>query len=167
MAYIIRRHRRIFAWSTLVVMAASLLPPASFAESEKRLFVDLVNFEPSTLTLTINADILDPQGEPMPKIEEGDLEILANGQPLKIAKMEIDTADKAKEPIAICVLMNASASYQTQGGEAHSTYDHVQEGVGRLIKTMSDDDKIAVLRYREGAVHEVVYAWASNFNQAK
>lgn len=161
------RSRRLSAWLTLGTMLASLLAPATFAESEKRVLLDIVGYEPSTKILTINADILDPQGEPMPKVEQGDLEITLSGQPLKIESVEIETADKAGEPVAICILMNASASYQKQEGEEHSTYDQEKEGVGRLVKTLSGNDKIAVLRYREGAVHEVVYAWASNFNQAK
>ena len=161
------QRRRLAAWLTLGTVAVALLAPASFAESEKRVLLDIVGFEPSTRILTINADILDPQGEPMPKVESGDLEVLLSGQPLKIESVEIETADKAGEPVAICILMNASASYQVQEGEDHSTYDQEKEGVSRLVKTLSGNDKVAVLRYREGAVHEVVYAWASNFNQAK
>lgn len=159
--------RRLVASLSLVFLLTGTLVPSTFADAEKRVLVDVVGFEPSTMTLTINADILDTQGEPMPKVEAGDLEILLNGQAPKIADVQIETAEKAQEPVAVCILMNASSGYQQQSGEAHSTFDQEKEGASRLIKTLSGNDKIAVLRYREGQAHEVVYAWASNFNQAK
>jgi hypothetical protein len=159
--------RRIGAWLALAALVTSTLVPDALADAEKRVLVDIVGYEPTTQQLTINVDILDPDGEPMPKVEAGDLQVLLNGKAVTLSDVQIETADKANEPVAICVLMNASASYQQQAGEAHSTYDQEKEGVGRLIKTLSNNDKVAVLRYREGAVHEVVYSWASNTSQAK
>ncbi len=159
--------KRALSSLMLLVMLASLLAPSTFADAEKRVLIDIVGYEPSTKTLTINADILDTSGEPMPKVEPSDLEILLNGQVPEITDIQIETAEKAQEPVAVCILLNASSGYQQQAGEAHSTFDQEKEGASRLIKTLSGNDKVAVLRYREGQAHEVVYAWASNFNQAK
>lgn len=158
---------RFGAWLTLVVFATSMLAPATFAESEKRVLIDIVSFEPSTQIVTINVDILDPDGEPMKKVDPGDLEIIANGQKLTLTDVTIETADAAKEPVAVCILMNASNNYQLQAGEEYSVYQSEKEGAVRLVKMLSGNDKISVLQYHNSNASEPISTWSSNFSGAQ
>ncbi|MBM4342480.1 MAG: FHA domain-containing protein [Deltaproteobacteria bacterium] len=159
--------RRTFGGLTAIAMIGSLLAPSTFAQAEKRVLLDAVSFDTATSMLTINADILDADGEPMKKIEPGDLEILASGQKLNLVDVQIETADAAKEPVAICILLNASNNYQLQAGEEISVYSTEKEGAVRLIKMLSGNDKVAVLQYHNSNASEPISTWSSNFTSAQ
>lgn len=159
--------RGALAGTWLAALALVVLPSASIAENESRLFIDHVVFDAKDNTLTIHADVLDIKGMPLDNVQPEDLEFSANGVPLKVKTMEVQTSEKAQEPVAIVLLLNGSAAYQVQEGESNSTYQQAKEGAAQFIQHLSGNDKIAVLRYREGFPHEIVYAFASNFVQAK
>ena len=162
-----RTARRTLALLVTLLLVTSLTRQ-SWAES--RVVIDHVEFseEGGQQQLTIHADVLDNEGRPVEKLEAADVEVLASGAALEIADMEITTAEKAGEPIAVVILMNASNGYHIQGeAEQHSTFQQEKEGVSQFIQRLSGNDKIAVLLYREGVPHEVLYPMASDFKQAK
>lgn len=164
---LLRPHRKLAAWLALAALGSSLWAPAVLADAEKRVLIDMVTFEPSTMTLTINVDILDTNQEPMKKVDPGDLEIIASGQKLNVAETTVETAADAKEPIAVCILLNASNNYQLQAGEEHSVYQSEKQGAAELVKKLSGNDKIAVLQYHNSNASEVVSSWSSNFSGAQ
>ncbi len=144
--------------------------PGVRAFAEKRVVIEHVEYseEGDNKQLVIHADVLDIEGRPVEKLDEDDVEILASGAALEIQEIEITTAEKAGEPIAVVILMNASNGYHIQGeGEQHSTFQQEKEGVSQFIGRLSGNDKIAVVLYREGVPHEVIYPMASDFKQAK
>jgi hypothetical protein len=144
----------------------SLALPAYAAES--RVTIDRVEVEAKENYLRLHADVLDSKGAPVPSLTAGDLEILANGKPLKLSEVEIETAEQAQEPVAIVILLNASRGYQIQGaGEEHGTFQQAKEGAAQFIQRLKGNDMVAVVVYRESVPHEVVYSFASDFTQAK
>jgi len=159
--------RRAIALATVATWAAGLFAPATFAQAEKRVIIDAVSFEPSTQTLTINADILDATGEPVTKVEQGDLEFLLNGKPIQAAAVEIQTAKEAREPVAVAILVSSTRNYNAVNEKERSPFMYAKEGAIRFIQELSGNDKVAVFRYREGLVHDPIYPWNSNFTQAK
>ncbi|MSP91574.1 MAG: FHA domain-containing protein [Myxococcales bacterium] len=152
----------------LVALAAGLVPLQTTAENENRIFLEHVEYDAKEMLLTLHVDILDAKGSPEDGVTADAVELLASNQPLKIADLQIQSAEKAGEPIAVVVLMNASASYQMQGeSESISTYAAEKEGVANFIGHLSGNDKVAVIRYREDTAPEIIYPFASNFTQAK
>ena len=129
--------------------------------------IEHVSFDEETMELSIHADVVDTRGVPIEKLKEDALEFLASGEKLAYTDLQIETSQEAGEPIAVCILMNASNAYHVQGeGELHSTFDQEKQGVTEFIKRLKGNDKVSVLLYREQVTHEVVYNFASNFSQA-
>lgn len=163
--------RRHGSW--LAVLACCALVLAQFsalvahADNEKRVLIDSVQWDAGTQQLTFHIDVLDAKGQPEEALKVDDLEITASGKPLQVTAASLETSEKAQEPVAIVVLMNASRSYQLQAGEEVSTYKQERDGVAQFIQRLKGNDKIAVLQYREGVPHEIVYSLASGFAQAK
>jgi hypothetical protein len=152
----------------LLFLLMFLAPALSWAD--ERVVIEHISFDEKTMSLTIHADVLDGRGVPVDKLKEEALQILASGEPLKIAEngVDIEQSKDAGEPIAIVVLMNASAGYQMHGeGEVHSTYQQEKEGFSQFVGKMEGSDKVAIYQYRESVPFEQVYDFASNFKQAK
>ncbi len=155
-----RRLRALFP--ALLVL---LLPLTLFAE--QRIVIDHVEFDEKTKQLTLHADVLDVTYTPIEKLKDSQIEILANGAALDLKTVEIETAEAAKEPVAILVLMNASNSYRIQGeGETRSPFVIQKTGVKDFIKALRGNDKVAVVAYRQGSTLEQVYPFGSSFKQA-
>ncbi len=149
----------------LVVMLLLALP----AMASERVVIDHISFDEKTMELTLHADVLDARGVPVTKLKEKDIEILADGQAFDIVdgSMEIETAKEAGEPIAVLLLLNASASYFIQSEtEQHSTFQVQREGAISFIKQLGGADKVAVYAYREDMPFEQIYGFASGFKQA-
>ncbi|MEY3014777.1 MAG: hypothetical protein RIT45_3512 [Pseudomonadota bacterium] len=145
-----------------------VLSTAVTAFAEKRIVIEHVSYDDKTQELTLHADVLDTRGVPMDGVLPEDLEILASNVPLAVQSIELETSEKAGEPVAIVILMNGSSSYFIQNSdEVHSTFQQEKEGASQFIQRLGGNDKIAVLLYREGSPHEVVYSFASDFAQAK
>ncbi len=153
-----------------LVLLAVLLPIVALADNENRVLIDRVEFDSKEMTLTLHADILDVKGIPVENVQPQDIEILAGGKPLKIVdnSMSIVTAEKSQEPVAIVLLLNESRAYQVASeSEKHSTFDQEKEGAAQFIQRLSGNDMVAVLVYREGTPHEVLYSFAGDFKQAR
>lgn len=164
--------RRILATilaAAVTLLVAATLPCAAFAD--ERVVIEHVSFDEKTMELTLHADVLDSRGVPVDKLKDEALQILASGEPLDIDKdvgITLETSQEAGEPIAIVILMNASSSYHIHGeGEVHSTFQQEKEGFTQFVAKLAGSDKVAVVQYREGVPHEVVYAFASDFKQAR
>ncbi len=152
----------------VALLTAWVFLSPSLALAENRVFIEHVDFDEKTNTLTLHADILDERGVPMEGVKPEDLEILASGAKLDTLEITMETSEKAQEPIAVVVLMSGANAYHVQNSdEAHSTFQQEKEGAAQFIQKLSGNDKIAVLMYREGSPHEVIYAFASDFKQAK
>ncbi|MCO4760800.1 MAG: FHA domain-containing protein [Myxococcales bacterium] len=155
------RHLR----ALLVLFLVLLMPLTGFAE--QRVIVDHVEFDEKSMLLTVHADVLDVTFTPIEKLKEKQLEILASGKPLKIKSMEIETAEEAKEPVAVLILMNASNSYRPTGeGEVVSPLEVEKNGVKDFIKSLRGTDKVAVLAYRQDSTQDQIYPFGSSFTQA-
>ncbi len=153
---------RMVAACALLVLVA----PAFAAES--RVTLDRVEVEAKENFLRLHVDVLDAKGAPVSSLAPGDVEVLANGKPIKLTDIEIQTAEQAQEPVAIVILLNASRGYQIQGaGEEHGTFQQAKEGAAQFIQRLKGNDMVAVVVYRESVPHEVVYSFASDFSQAK
>ena len=151
------------------LLLALLLLPASLLADE-RVVIEHISFDEKTMELTIHADVLDSRGVPVDKLKEAALEVLASGEKLSVAEdgISIEQSKDAGEPIAVVILMNASAAYHIHGeNEVNSTYQQEKEGFSQFIMKMSGSDKVAVYQYRESVPFEQVYDFASNFKQAK
>ncbi len=136
--------------------------------AESRVTLDRVEVEAKENFLRLHADILDAKGAPVPSLTASDIEILANGKPVKVTDVDIQTAEQAQEPVAVVILLNASRGYQIQGqGEEHGTFQQAKEGAAQFIQRLKGNDMVAVVVYRESVPHEVVYSFASEFTQAK
>lgn len=145
-----------------------LILPLPALAVENRVGLDRVEVEAKEGFLRLHADVLDAKGAPVEGLTPGDLEIVANGKPIKLTEVEIQTAEQAQEPIAVVILLNASRGYQIQGeGEQHSTFLQAEEGAAQFIQRLKGNDLVAVVVYREGVPHEVIYSFASDFGQAK
>ena len=152
---------RMVAACALLVLVA----PAFAAES--RVTLDRVEVEAKENFLRLHVDVLDAKGAPVSSLAPGDVEVLANGKPIKLTDIEIQTAEQAQEPVAIVILLNASRGYQIQGaGEEHGTFQQAKEGAAQFIQRLKGNDMVAVVVYRESVPHEVVYSFASDFSQA-
>lgn len=163
---------RRFALRSLVptFVLLTLCALATTANADERVVIEHISFDEKTMQLTIHADVLDGRGVPVDKLKEEALEILASGEPLAIAEdgISLEQSRDSGEPIAIVVLMNASAGYHIHGeGEVHSTYQQEKEGFSQFIGKLDGSDKVAVYQYRESVPFEQVYDFASNFKQAK
>lgn len=155
---------KCFAW----VCALSLVLGPTFAFADQRVVIEHVSYDEKTNELTLHADVLDTRGVPVDGVKPEDLEILASNVPLKTLDVSIETSEKAGEPVAVVILMSAANAYHIQSSdEAHSTFQQEKEGAAQFIQRLGGNDKVAVLLYREGSPHEVVYAFASDFKQAK
>jgi hypothetical protein len=152
---VVPHHRRAGAVRAFIAVVICVGLVASAAFAEKRVVIE-------------HADILDNRGVPVDGVLAEDLEVLASNVPLSFTDVQLETSEKASEPIAIVILMSGAASYHIQNGdEIHSTFQQEKEGAAQFIQRLSGNDKIAVLLYREGSPHEVVYSFASDFTQAK
>ena len=159
-------NRHGFVRSVAALALLSLALPGLAAES--RVSLDRVEVEAKENFLRLHVDVLDSKGAPVPSLAAGDLEILANGKPIKLTDIEIQTAEQAQEPVAVVILLNASRGYQIQGtGEEHSTFQQAKEGAAQFVQRLKGNDLVAVVVYRESVPHEVVYSFASDFSQAK
>ena len=148
--------------------AALLLPALAQADSEAHAVIDNVSYDAKENLLTIAIDIVDAKGAPIENLGAEDLELKASGKVLKLLEpATVQTTDKAQEPVAVLILMNASRGYQIQEGEQHSTYQQAKEGAAQFISRLKGNDMVAVLRYREAVPQEVICSFASNFDQAK
>ncbi len=162
-----RRIQRPVSSLALFAMVLTLIPALALADGDSRVAIEYAEFDAKENTLTLNADILDVKGVPIDKLEAGDLEILANGKPLKTLSVDMQTSDKAQESIAVVILLNASRAYGGQDDDPLTAYRRVTEGAGQFIQRLTGNDKVAVLRYRESFPYEMIYDFASAFNQAK
>jgi hypothetical protein len=164
------RGRRFGVGLSTLALFAVLLPLLAWADNENRVLIDRVEFDPKEMTLTLHADILDVKGIPVENVQPQDIEILAGGKPLKFTEggLTLQTAEKAQEPVAIVLLLNESRAYQVNSeSEKHSTFDQEKEGAAQFIQRLSGNDMVAVLVYREGTPHEVLYSFAGDFKQAR
>ena len=140
---------------------------ASSALADQQVVIEHVSYDEEGGVLSIHADVVDSRGVPIEKLKPEALEFLASGEKLKYSDLVIETSQEAGEPIAVCILMNASNAYHVQGeGELHSTFSQEKQGVTEFIKRLKGNDKVSVLVYRENVPHEVIYNFASNFKQA-
>jgi hypothetical protein len=152
-------------WSLALAALVLLLPGLALADS--RVVIDHVAYDAKEKTLTMYVDVLDVKGNPVENLSPADLKLTASGKPLVTSDIQLQTAQDAGEPIAVVLLLNASRAYQAMGeSEEHSTYQQEKEGAASFIKMLSGNDKVAVVQYREGFPHEVVYSFASDFKQA-
>lgn len=150
----------------LLVLSLLLLMPLS-AWAEQRVLLDHVEYDEKSMQLTLHADVLDVTFTPIEKLKEKQLEILASGAALKIKSMDIETAEDAKEPVAVLILMNASNSYRPTGeGEVVSPLEVEKNGVKDFIKALRGTDKVAVLAYRQDSTQDQIYPFGSSFRQA-
>lgn len=153
--------------SVAVVTTALSLLIAVSAVADQQVVIEHVSFDEQTMELTLHADVVDTRGIPMEGLKDEAFEFQASGKPLKFTEIEIQTSQEASEPIAVCILMNASNAYQiASSDELHSTFDQQKQGVTEFIKRLKGNDKVAVVLYRENVPHEIVYDFASNFKQA-
>ncbi len=150
----------------LLVLCMILLLPLT-AMAEQRVLIDHVEFDEKSMLLTLHADVLDVTFTPIEKLKEKQLEIMASGSPLKVKSMEIETAEQAKEPVAVLILINASNSYRPTGeGEVVSPLEVQKNGVKDFIKALRGTDKVAVLAYRQDSTQDQIYPFGSSFTQA-
>ncbi len=164
-----RRPGTFTSW-TLLSLIALLLPLGVWADNENRVLIDGVEFDAKEMQLTIHADILDVKGVALEGLQAGDLQIMAGGKPLKFteAGITLQTAEKAQEPVAIVILINESRAYMVASeAEKHSTFEQEKEGAAQFIQRLSGNDMVAVIVYREGTPHEVLYSFAGDFKQAR
>ena len=162
------RPRRARAAAWLLLAAALLVPGLAQADSEAHATIDNAIYDAKENLLTVAIDVVDAKGAPVENLTADDFSIKASGKDLKFLEPPtVQTAEKAQEPVAVLILLNASRGYQIQEGEAHSTYQQAKEGAAQFITRLKGNDMVAVIRYRESVPQEVICSFASNFDQAK
>lgn len=155
--------RRSVVASLLVCV---LLPALAWAE--KPVKIDHVDYDAVTQELTIHADVLNAEGEPVDELDPIDLEILASDKQLEITEMTAKTSEDAGEPVAIMLLINGARAYQLLSeGEEFTAFRQGQEGASQFLDRLGDNDKVAIAMYHQGSIHEQIYAFGSSFKQAR
>jgi hypothetical protein len=159
--------RALAAWTCV---AALLLPLLATADNENRVLIDGVDFESKEMLLTIHADVLDVKGLPIESLAPESLAIEVNGKLLQLVpgSVQVQTADKAQEPISVVLLLNASRAYQnTSEDEKFSTFKEETAGAVAFLQRLSGNDTVAVISYNENTAHDLVYSFGSDFKQAQ
>jgi len=147
-------------------------PSASLAQTDDRIVIDHVELDPKEMLLTIHADVFDRDGRPIEKLKAEAFQVFATDKALAVKDTTVQTADEAKEPVAIVILMSAAQAYMINSeSEQHNVFDVEKEGALQFIGRLSGNDKVAVFMYREGFPNEPVAMFSSDFkttqNQVK
>ncbi|MCB9728354.1 MAG: FHA domain-containing protein [Deltaproteobacteria bacterium] len=157
----------LVAWT--LAMAASTVALANVKIDVD--YIDGQDFVPKG-TIRIYADLVDDEYNVISGLSGDKVTVFIDDKEVP-GTIEVETAEKAKEWVAVAILMAAHRSYASwsgaelgEGGEPEpDAFKLEEQGFANFIRRLSGNDRVAVWTYDEKALRPVE-AWTENHRQA-